>query len=57
MPLTLEQSTQAQVLMPVAVSIVFGMLSSTVLILIVIPCIYVALHDFLPETDAESSGQ
>ena len=57
LPLTLEQSTQAQVLMPVAVSIVFGMLSSTVLILIVIPCIYVALHDFLPQTDAESSGQ
>ena len=52
LPLTLEQSTQAQVLMPVAVSIVFGMFSSTVLILIVIPCIYVALHDFLPQTDA-----
>ena len=48
LPLTLEQSTQAQVLLPVAVSIVFGMLSSTVLILIVIPCIYVAMHDFLP---------
>ena len=55
LPLTLEQSTQAQVLMPVAVSIVFGMFSSTVLILIVIPCIYVALHDFIPQTDAESS--
>ena len=52
LPLTLEQSTQAQVLMPVAVSIVFGMFSSTVLILIVIPCIYVALHDFLPDPDA-----
>ncbi|EMI53220.1 efflux RND transporter permease subunit [Rhodopirellula sallentina] len=46
LPLALEQSTQAQVLLPVAVSIVFGMLSSTVLILIVIPCLYVALHDF-----------
>ena len=48
LPLALEQSTQAQVLLPVAVSIVFGMLTSTVLILIVIPCIYVALHDILP---------
>lgn len=45
LPLTLEQSTQAQVLIPVAVSIVFGMLSSTILVLIVIPCIYVALCD------------
>jgi len=47
LPLALEQSTQAQVLLPVAVSIVFGMLSSTVLILIVIPCVYVALQDML----------
>ena len=45
LPLTLEQSTQAQVLIPVAVSIVFGMFSSTVLVLIVIPSIYVALCD------------
>ncbi|WP_425398477.1 efflux RND transporter permease subunit [Aeoliella sp.] len=45
LPLTLEQSTQAQVLIPVAISIVFGMLSSTVLVLIVIPSIYVALCD------------
>lgn len=51
LPLTLEQSTQAQVLIPVAVSIVFGMFSSTVLVLTVIPCIYVALQDFLPAGD------
>ncbi|MEZ6080439.1 MAG: efflux RND transporter permease subunit [Pirellulaceae bacterium] len=59
LPLALEQSTQAQVLLPVAVSIVFGMLSSTVLILVVIPCIYVALHDILPQSHlvGHSSGQ
>lgn len=59
LPLALEQSTQAQVLLPVAVSIVFGMLSSTVLILVVIPCIYVALHDFLPQSHlvGHSNGQ
>lgn len=56
LPLTLEQSTQAQVLIPVAVSIVFGMLSSTVLILIVIPCIYVALHDFLPASSSAANN-
>lgn len=38
-------------LIPVAVSIVFGMFSSTVLVLTVIPCIYVALQDFLPAGD------
>ncbi|TWU43163.1 Toluene efflux pump membrane transporter TtgB [Novipirellula aureliae] len=45
LPLTLEKSTQAQVLIPTAVSIVFGLMSSTVLVLIVIPCIYVVLCD------------
>ncbi len=45
LPLTLEKSTQAQVLIPTAVSIVFGLLSSTILVLIVIPCIYVAACD------------
>ncbi|WP_404308803.1 efflux RND transporter permease subunit [Neorhodopirellula lusitana] len=45
LPLTLEKSTQAQVLIPTAVSIVFGLLSSTVLVLVVVPCIYVALCD------------
>ncbi|QEG24677.1 efflux RND transporter permease subunit [Mariniblastus fucicola] len=45
LPLTLEKSTQAQVLVPTAVSIVFGLLSSTILVLIVIPCVYVALCD------------
>ncbi|WP_047813990.1 efflux RND transporter permease subunit [Rhodopirellula islandica] len=45
LPLTLEKSTQAQVLIPTAVSIVFGLLSSTILVLIVIPCIYVVACD------------
>ena len=45
LPLTLEKSTQAQVLIPTAVSIVFGLLSSTILVLIVVPCIYVVMCD------------
>ncbi len=52
LPLTLEKSTQAQVLIPTAVSIVFGLLSSTILVLIVIPCLYVVLCDLgLIKTD------
>lgn len=45
-PLTLETSLQAQVLIPLAISIVFGLLASTFLVLLVIPCLYVILHDF-----------
>ena len=46
LPLLLETSTQAQVLQPLVVSIVFGMLSSTLLILLVLPCLYMLLKDF-----------
>ena len=44
-PLTLETSLQAQLLIPLAVSIVFGLLASTFLVLLVIPCLYVILND------------
>ncbi len=44
-PLTLETSLQAQILIPLAVSIVFGLLASTFLVLLVIPCLYVILYD------------
>ena len=55
LPLTLERSTQAQVLIPTAVSIVFGLLSSTILVLIIIPCLYVVLCDlgWIRAVDAE----
>jgi multidrug efflux pump subunit AcrB len=45
-PLTFETSLQAKILIPLAVSIVFGMFASTVLVLLVIPCLYVVLDDF-----------
>ena len=45
-PLTFETSMQATVLIPLAVSIVFGMFASTILVLLVIPCLYVVLNDF-----------
>ena len=46
MPLLSERSLQAQVLIPLACSIVFGLLMSTVLVLIVVPCLYTILADF-----------
>ncbi len=45
-PLLLETSLQAQILIPLATSIVFGIASSTLLVLFVIPCFYSILEDF-----------
>ena len=45
-PLLTERSSQAQILIPLAASIVFGMAAATVLVLIVIPCLYTILDDF-----------
>jgi multidrug efflux pump subunit AcrB len=46
LPLLLERSFQAQMLIPMAISIAFGLLASTVLVLSVIPSCYVILADF-----------
>ena len=44
-PLMLERSLQAQVLIPLAISIVFGLCASTVLVLLVVPSLYAILDD------------
>lgn len=46
LPLLLESSLQAQVVQPMVVSIVFGIFSSTLLVLFIIPSVYVILADF-----------
>jgi len=46
LPLLSETSLQAQVLIPLAVSIAFGLMASTLLVLLVVPCLYVMLDDF-----------
>jgi multidrug efflux pump subunit AcrB len=57
LPLLLERSLQAQVLIPIAISICFGLLASTILVLIVIPSLYVLLADFgLSEWDSVDSN-
>ncbi len=45
LPLLAERSLQAQILIPLATSIVFGLLASTVLVLIVVPALYSILGD------------
>ncbi len=44
-PLLFETSTQALILVPLVTSIVFGMLTSTLLILLVLPSVYVIMDD------------
>lgn len=45
MPLMLEKSLQAQTLIPMVVSIAFGLMASTLLILLVVPAFYAVLDD------------
>jgi multidrug efflux pump subunit AcrB len=44
-PLLSERSLQAQLLIPIAASLVFGLAASTILVLIVLPAVYTILDD------------
>lgn len=44
-PLLVETSTQSQTLKPLVISVVFGLLTSTVLVLVVLPSLYAILDD------------
>ena len=45
-PLLMETSLQAQILIPLACSIVFGLLTATLLVLFVVPAIFTVFSDF-----------
>jgi HAE1 family hydrophobic/amphiphilic exporter-1 len=45
MPLLFEKSLQAQILIPLVISTTFGLMASTVLVLLAIPCMYLILAD------------
>ncbi len=45
LPLLFEQSLQAQILIPLVISTSFGLMASTVLVLLAIPCMYLILGD------------
>jgi len=45
-PLLFETSTQALILVPLVTSIVFGMLTSTLLIMLVLPAMYAIMEDY-----------
>ncbi len=46
-PMVLETSVQARFLIPMAVSLAFGVLFSTLIILVLVPSLYVALEDLI----------
>jgi multidrug efflux pump subunit AcrB len=56
-PMLLERSLQAQILIPLVTSLAFGLLSATVLVLIVVPALYAILHDFGLTTVARDSAR
>ncbi|HHC73401.1 MAG TPA: efflux RND transporter permease subunit [Thiotrichales bacterium] len=45
MPLLLERSLQAQIVIPLAVSIVFGLLATTAMVLLVVPALFSVFDD------------
>lgn len=45
LPLLFEHSLQAQVLVPLVASLAFGLMASTVLVLIIVPASYALIHD------------
>jgi HAE1 family hydrophobic/amphiphilic exporter-1 len=58
LPLLAERSLQAQILIPLACSIVFGLMVSTVLVLVVVPSLYAILGDFnLVRLDNKAGGK
>ena len=44
-PLIFEPSLQAQYIIPMAISLGFGILFSTAIILVLVPCLYLILED------------
>ena len=55
LPLLTERSLQAQIMIPLAISLIFGLLASTVLVLIVIPTLFALFIKERPARAAEIS--
>ncbi|HBE71069.1 MAG TPA: AcrB/AcrD/AcrF family protein [Planctomycetaceae bacterium] len=56
MPLIFEKSLQAQYIIPMAISLGFGILFSTAIILVLIPCLYLVLEDLINLTARRRSS-
>ena len=57
LPLLFEKSLQAQILIPLVISTSFGLMASTILVLLVIPCMYMILGNLgIVEKIRDSGG-
>jgi len=56
LPLLAETSTQSDAIKPLVISVVFGLLSATVLVLLVIPALYVLFDDWGWARDVQAAG-
>ncbi|MBL6946777.1 MAG: efflux RND transporter permease subunit [Rhodospirillales bacterium] len=56
LPLLLEKSLQAQILIPLVTSLAFGLFAGTILVLIAVPAIYTILDDFGLTQNVESEA-
>ena len=57
-PLLFERSLQAQILVPLVTSLAFGLIASTLLVLVVVPVLYAILHDIRPrQIEAAARGR
>jgi multidrug efflux pump subunit AcrB len=54
-PLIFEKSLQAQYIIPMAISLGFGILFSTAIILLLIPCLYLILEDIMVPSKVDAS--
>jgi multidrug efflux pump subunit AcrB len=57
LPVLLETSAQAAAIKPVVISVVFGLLTSTVLVLLVIPALYVLFADWGWAREVDTPGE
>lgn len=51
LPLLLERSLQAQILIPLATSLAFGLAATTFIALFLVPALYCITEDFRPGED------
>jgi multidrug efflux pump subunit AcrB len=56
MPLIFEDSLQAQYIIPMAISLGFGILFATAIILVLVPCLYLILEDIRLAFSNKRSG-
>ncbi|SMO31830.1 efflux RND transporter permease subunit [Gracilimonas mengyeensis] len=55
-PIILETSRQAIHLIPMAISLGFGIVFATSIILVIVPCLYMILEDILPTSSGETAS-